>query len=333
MQPEVKEITGTPTTPDSDNRFVIIAFLSIAIHIAFIFYLRSVDISKIAPPAVEDMPQRIAKLIMNKPLPKEKEKVDIAGKPDKIEEKIEKKATPEIAAKEAAEVRAKEKKVAQAQVAKRAVKIEKELRSTGMLALLTGAGPTRSRSRSAIDILGGQGVQGTNLDEALRGVTGVSRAGSEADLSQKLVSRRVIATEEKVSISDMVKGFGSAGKQLDKLGDIQVSKPKTIGAAPQSAKRDEMAITDFIKKNMRSILAEYNRLLKGNPSLSGKVTVRFTITPSGAVVDVEIIESTIDDESLQSRITRAISNWIFPAIDNNEGNLTVNYPFIFQPTN
>ena len=90
-------------------------------------------------------------------------------------------------------------------------------------------------------------------------------------------------------------------------------------------------ITDFIKKNMRSILSEYNRLLKINPALSGKVTVRFTITPAGNVIDVEVVDSTIDDEALKSRMVKVISNWMFPAIGSNEGNLTVNYPFVFQP--
>jgi TonB family protein len=325
-------VVGTPVTPDSDNRFVVVILLSIVIHLGFIYYLKSVDISQMAPITVEEMPQRIAKLIMNKPQPKEIKKVESdKGIEKKVEETVEKALTPEAAEKVAAEVQVKQKKAAQAQVAQRAVKVEKELRSTGMLALLTGAGPTRSRSRSAVDILGGQGVKGTNLDEALKGVTGVSRAGSEADLEKTLTTRRVVSTEEKVSISDMVKGFGSASKQMDKLGDIQVSKPKTIGAVPQSANRDETAITDFIKKNMRSILAEYNRLLKINPGLTGKVTIRFTITPAGNVIDVEVAESTITDESLQNRMVRVISNWVFPAIGSTEGNLTVNYPFVFQP--
>ena len=67
-----------------------------------------------------------------------------------------------------------------------------------------------------------------------------------------------------------------------------------------------------------------------NPTLAGKITVRFTILPSGRVSDVTVADSSIDDEGLKSRIIRVIKNWRFPAIPESEGNVTVNFPFIFQ---
>ena len=82
---------------------------------------------------------------------------------------------------------------------------------------------------------------------------------------------------------------------------------------------------------MRSIKAAYNRILKQNPTLAGKITVRFTILPSGRVSDVKVVESTVDDESLKSRIVRVIKNWRFSTIPESEGKVTVNFPFIFQP--
>jgi TonB family protein len=128
----------------------------------------------------------------------------------------------------------------------------------------------------------------------------------------------------------MVKGFGRSEKSLNKLGDIQVSKPKTIGPAPTSANRDEDVISNFVKKNMRSIEAEYNRLLKVDPGLNGKITVRFTILPDGRVTDVEVVDATMDNETLKQKILRVVGNWVFPPIGENEGNLTVNFPFVFQ---
>ena len=320
---------------DYDRYFFVFILVSLLAHFFFVMSVKRIDTSKIKPKTIEEMPQRIARIIMNKPKQPEIKKVKVQAMP-KAEAAVEKAQAVEAPSAghgsgTATGPVSKERRAAQVNVARKASRIEKELRTTGMLALLTGQGPSRYRGRGgAVDILGGQGVKSVDLDAALRGVTGVTRAGSEADLSVKLTTRRVVETNQKVSIADMVQGFGRTEKTLDKLGDIQVSKPKTIGTAPQSANRDENVISAFVKKNMRSIEAEYNRLLKADPALNGKITVKFTILPDGRVTDVEVVESTMDSDALKQKIVRVVSNWVFPTIGESEGNLTVNFPFVFQ---
>jgi TonB family protein len=320
---------------DYDRYFFVFILASFLIHFFFVMSVKRVDVSKIKPKTIEEVPQRIARLLMNKPKQPEIKKIKAQGL-RKTEAAAEKAPAAEAPAAgrgvgNATGPVTKERRAAQVNVARKASRIEKELRTTGMLALLTGQGPSRYRGRGgAVDILGGQNVKSVDLDAALRGVTGVTRAGSEADLSVKLTTRRVVETNQKVSIADMVQGFGRTEKTLDKLGDIQVSKPKTIGAAPQSANRDENVISAFVKKNMRSIEAEYNRLLKADPALNGKITVRFTILPDGRVTDVDVVESTMDSDALKQKILRVVGNWVFPSIAEGEGNLTVNFPFVFQ---
>jgi TonB family protein len=319
---------------DYDRYFFVFILVSLIIHFCFVVSVKRVDVSKIKDKTIEEVPQRIARIIMNKPKAPEVKKVKVQALPKaEAAEKPVQEAASQVSRGTGGAASApgsKERKAALVNVARKASRIEKELRTTGMLALLTGQGPSRYRGRGAVDIMGGQNVKSVDLDAALKNVTGVTRAGSESDLQVKLTTRRVVETEQKVSISDMVKGFGRTEKTLEKLGDIQVSKPKTIGTAPASANRDESVISNFVKKNMRSIEAEYNRLLKADPGMNGKVTVRFTILPDGRVTDVEVVESTIDNESLKQKIVRVVQNWVFPAIGESEGNLTVNFPFVFQ---
>lgn len=320
---------------DYDRYFFVFIIVSLVAHFIFVVSMKRVDTSQVKPKTIEEVPQRIARIIMNKPKVQEPKKIKV-----QTVAKTEAAAEKQVVAEASSPSRgsgsgpagpvSKERRAAQMNVARKASRIERELRSTGMLALLTGQGPSRYRGRGAVDVLGGQSAKTVDLDAALKGVTGVTRAGSEADLAVKLTTRRVVETEQKVSIADMVKGFGASEKTLEKLGGIQVSKPKTIGTAPASANRDESVISAFVKKNMRSIEAEYNRLLKSDPGLNGKVTVRFTILPSGQVTDVEIVETTIQNEALEQKIIRVVSNWVFPAIGDTEGNLTVNFPFVFQ---
>jgi TonB family protein len=313
----------SPRLMDADRRFIFIMIFSVILHGVIVYYLNSFDVKKMKPRTIDELPQRIVKLIMNKPKKKEKKKVEVAKKEKKPE-------TPEEKEVEKKKEKAKKVQAAQKNVAKRATKVTKELRTTGMLAILTGKGPTRSRSRSVVDVLHGQSVRSTDLDAALKNMSGVSRAGSAEDMEVKLTTRRS-KQSKKVSIKDFVKSFDRKEKTLEKMGNIKVRKPKREGPASSSAMRDDKAISNYVKKNMRSIKAAYNRVLKQNPNLAGKITIRFTILPSGRVSSVSVVESTVDDETLKTRIMRVIKNWRFPSIPDSEGNVTVNFPFIFQP--
>ncbi|MFH0918779.1 MAG: AgmX/PglI C-terminal domain-containing protein [Fibrobacterota bacterium] len=334
--PNDPRLSGLERQPmyDYDRWFILFIAASIVAHVIFMVMVKRVDTTTIKEKTIEEMPQRIARLLMDKPKKPEKKKI-VSGAAQAVKTTETQADVPpsegkgQTGAPSAAGTQAR--KAAQVNVARRASKIEQELRSTGMLAVLSGMGPTRSRGRAVVDVLGGKRVGNADLDAVLRNVTGVQRAGSEADMEVKLTTRRVVESSQAVSIADMVSGFGRTEKTLQKLGDIQVSKPKTVGNAVNSANRNDQTIMAYVKSNMRSIMAEYNRLLKANPSLSGKITVRFTILANGTVTDVEISETTVDDAALQDRILRVVKNWMFPAIAENEGDITVNFPFVFQP--
>jgi len=73
----------------------------------------------------------------------------------------------------------------------------------------------------------------------------------------------------------------------------------------------------------------YNRALRRDTSLQGKVTVRFTIAPEGNVTQANIVSSTLQSIDLEQQIIKKILRWKFPAIP--EGTVTVKFPFVFVP--
>ena len=73
----------------------------------------------------------------------------------------------------------------------------------------------------------------------------------------------------------------------------------------------------------------HNRALRLNPALAGKVTVRFTISASGSVTAVTIMENTTNNGELEQEIIRKVRMWRFETIP--EGDVTVTYPFVFTP--
>lgn len=323
--------SDAPETFNTDRFFLLIVVFSFLVHFVFVFMVKQVDIKAIPEPTIEELPQRLVKILMDKP--KVPEKVKVAEKAAASSETAARTEDPAEVSKGSSGPQGKvsaKRVAAQKNVAKRAQRVERELRTTGVLALLTGRGPTRSSSRAVADIMGGASTKGVDLDAALKGVTGVQRAGSEADMEVKLTTKKVV-NSDKVSIEDFVQSFGKKDKAFDKLGSIEITRPKTVGTASASAKRDDKLIADYVKENMRSIKAAYERILKNKPDLSGKITIRFTILASGRVSDVEVTDSTVDDPELADKIIKVVRNWRFPEIPDTEGSVTVNFPFIFQP--
>ncbi|MFW6245799.1 MAG: TonB family protein, partial [Fibrobacterota bacterium] len=73
----------------------------------------------------------------------------------------------------------------------------------------------------------------------------------------------------------------------------------------------------------------YQKYLRRDPSLAGKITVRFTITSSGSISVVEILENTTGNDQLEREIVRKIRMWQFDEIP--DGDVSVTYPFVFSP--
>ena len=73
----------------------------------------------------------------------------------------------------------------------------------------------------------------------------------------------------------------------------------------------------------------YNKELRRDPTLCGKVTVTFEIAPSGHVTETALVSSSISSKSLVQAILNSIKNWKFPGVSEEYGNVRVTYPFAF----
>jgi TonB family protein len=313
-----------------DPRFFILAVLSLLLHFGFICYFNNVKLPPKEITDIEKIPERFARLILEKPIPKTpqakvKKKQEEAAKPvPKPEEKAPSEA-PKISAAQRAQARKS--------VAARAAKVEQMVRNVGVLGMLTGVGST-AKGPSVVDVLGAMGNRkesGASLDDALAKMSGLQRAGDVEVLQRKLVRSKDVAIEHKEAIDDLVASVGAAKTvDLAKRGEFVIQKPESIeGAASSNAKRDNTAITAVVSSHKASLRMSYEKYLKRDPSLSGKVTVRFTISASGAVTAVSILENTTGNTDLEREILRKIRMWQFESIP--EGDVTVTYPFVFTP--
>jgi TonB family protein len=84
------------------------------------------------------------------------------------------------------------------------------------------------------------------------------------------------------------------------------------------------------ERNKGAIYAIYNRALREEPALQGKVVVKLTIAPSGGVVDVRVESSELRTPELESKLLARIRQFDFGAKDVDQ--MVVTWPVDFLPS-
>jgi hypothetical protein len=74
---------------------------------------------------------------------------------------------------------------------------------------------------------------------------------------------------------------------------------------------DKKAVSATIRQRMPGLQACYEKALRSNPNLKGKMTYTITINPQGRVTDVSIDEDTINDVGVESCTIAKIKGWRF----------------------
>lgn len=145
---------------------------------------------------------------------------------------------------------------------------------------------------------------------ATRGTGGVNTKGLDRRISTTAIGNRAITRVQSSAANKAVTTERSAkGKK---------------------AARSEDEITVIMDKNKGSIYAVYNRELRRNPDLQGRIVLEITIAPSGKVTKVKVISSELKDKKLESKLVSRIKLFNFGA--KKVDTVTVTYPLEFFPS-
>lgn len=301
-----------------DWAFTSVAAFSFVAHLVLVIYLRSVDWPR--KPDIEEIPDRFVQMVVKKEPPPEAP-VEEAKKEDEGEKKEEKKpVAKEKPAPQKKEISAEEKARLDAE---RRARLAEQVRNTGILKLL---GAKADGEGSIADVLG-KGDVDRDQEKAFQGVGGLTVATSDDNL--RGVKSGTGGTGKVANIAGLRGGGSIAG------GDTGsgVSERRVTGIVKSEApavdgELDPNLVAKEVRQRMGAIKACYERALKRNPKLSGKVKVRWTITPAGTVTGVEIDDDSMGDPEVASCIRGLISRWRFPAPSG--GAVEVVFPFVFQ---
>src|SRR5262245_19650912 len=303
--------------------FTTIAALSFLFHLIFVIYLRNVDWPR--KPDIEAVPDRFVQMVVQKEEKKREEKKVEVDKREEEEMKAEKKKGDEEK-KVKKELTEEEKaKLAEAKAkadAERRARLAEQVKSTGLLKLLRAKSDAGG---SIADVLG-KGDVDRDQENALRGVGGVGVASSD--------SLRGIKSGG--SGSGRVADAGSlrGGANIAGGGTGQGSGERTVKAAIKTeapavdGDLDPAMVAKEVRSRLGAIKACYERALKRNPNLSGKVVIHWTITQAGTVSGVDVEQDTLGDAEVASCIKSLIARWRFAAPAG--GSVDVSFPFVFQ---
>ncbi len=210
--------------------------------------------------------------------------------------------------------------------------IAQEVSNIGLLGLLTGSG-SAAQGEAIDDVLSdfGGGSSG-NLDEVLSGISGIKTSGTPGGSGLGNGARGGMSTGSGTGIDDMIDGLTSAKFQKfgNKTAKMVVSDSKIEVEAGKSAGREPESVMSVVNSHRSAIEYCYQRALRKNPNLRGKISVRFVISASGSVKDVKVIASTLNDPSVEKCIISKIKSWRdFGPIESTKGDAVFRQDYIF----
>ena len=251
------------------------------------------------PNEIEEIPPRIAQLLLEeKPLPppppppKEEEPELEADEPEP-EEVVETDPEPEPEPVPEPEVDLTEVAREQAQAA--LMPFAADLADLVDQELLDKVADDRELSASV-----GEAVR--NERSMITSKVGTASTGINTAAMSRNTGGSGIAGRSTTQVKNPVAGIGPAGG---------ASRTGTSGKASRSREEIELVFD----KNKGVIFALYNRALRNDPSLEGKVVLRLTIAPNGQVTLCEVVSSELGNPDLENKLVQRIKLFRFEAKD------------------
>lgn len=214
--------------------------------------------------------------------------------------------------------------------------LSKEISQKGLLGMLEASGYV-FREGGGSEGGGGGGITREELENIFSSIDesksgGTPMGGRVGGTEEYVAEPRGSRSSKQATIDDVVvREKTIRSESLSRQGELQVETAiQTEGRGVRNASRSPDAIQKILMVHVPAVRYCYERELRRNPELKGKVTVRITVGPEGSVKDASIITSTLSDERVERCILSRIRMWKdFPAIDPGEGDVSFRQAYSF----
>jgi TonB family protein len=267
----------------------------------------------------QTLPPRLARLILEQKKPP-------PPKPDPIPKKVKKKEPPKAVKKPQI---SKKEPVLKKQIIKQQPSPEaarKKAARSGLLAFsdeladlreepvlpnvqqIHQAGPQEQKALSSKRSIISSGAKQSS--------GGINTSALSRDTGGRGLSRR---TTTQVESKDITQGSQAFAEGKDNNQGKQTKGGRT---------REEIQL--IFDQNKGAIYALYNRALRKDPTLQGKVVLQITISPSGKVLDCKILSSELNNPRLERKLISRVKLFKFPSQD--VETTIISYPIDFLPS-
>ncbi len=291
---------------DDNDRFRNIFIIVMAITVILAILIPNLPVEKPDRKKAEEIPPRFAKLILEKKTPPPPPPPKIEKK--KPEKKVEKKKVPK-------------KKV---EKKKKVVKIDpdrarKVAEKSGLLAFQDDLADLRTSVSDEV-------LQNRNLE----------KGGNEAKVTTRsIITSNATTGSGGINTSRLSRDTGGSNlasrsvTQVESKLKAKKSNVKRSGGSRKAARSIEELQLVF-DKNKGAIYSIYNRALRSDPTLQGKVVLKLTISPSGQVTQCTVVSSELNNPKLERKLAARVKLFRFGA--RNVDTMITTYPIEFLPS-
>jgi outer membrane biosynthesis protein TonB len=125
--------------------------------------------------------------------------------------------------------------------------------------------------------------------------------------------------------------FGKGGKNGKAIATrtlITLPKPSEVEIGGEAGSRSPESILSVIRAHVSGFRYTYEKYLKENPAIGGKIALKFTISPAGDIIAIALVSSNTGSTALDEDIKDKARRMKFDAIE--KGNVTVSYAFVLD---
>jgi periplasmic protein TonB len=344
---------------NDDERFNKILRALFIIYIVVTIPILFINLPELTRAEKEQLPPQLARIMLEKqvapppPKPIEKPKAEEKKTEEKVEEKpqekiekkpVEKKVIEKVIERPVEKTPVVVKVNPNAETAKKAeavVQARERATNSGLMALKSDLQDMRdafepsSVTTATTTKIGSGGGEGT--------ATQMDRSMITSGVTTGSGGINVAAYSKNISGSGGGSGGGTGGGLAGRKGTKVTSGLAEAGRKAAAASgegggngnggagvgRSEEEVRKVMEQHKSSIFNIYNRALRTNAALQGKVVIKIIIDPSGQIVDATIVSSELKDPDLEAKLLQRIKLITFSS--SNVARTTLNYSFDFLP--
>ncbi len=290
-----------------DKRFRWITLVFLLLFLSTGVVLNSIELPEVEQKNLIDISPRLAKLILEKQEVKPPPKQELPK--EEIKKEVEKKKEKPKKKKKPADAREVAKQSGLLALSDELEDLRESFDLDNVLEL-----PQQTSGKEAIIV--------ATTSDLLTSTATRSSGGIQTDTLNRTLTISELAQRQTTKVKSKIENNDL------KLAKLSTGTGSGTGKGT-SKKRSGAEIERVFQKNKGGIFFIYNRALRKNPFLAGKVVLELTIAPDGNIIEVKILSSELGDEELERKLLLKIKKFKFARAD--VAVITVIYPIDFLP--